>query len=229
MGRFLHRVFRRVGIGLQRFRDPYDEMKKCLSLIDVQTVIDGGAYKGTATTRLLSLFPACTVHAFEPQQDSFELVADHFKNEPRVRVHGQALSDECGTATFHINEQAFTSSLLATNQPDLMRPKGIASVETTTIDTWSAAEGCVPEVIKLDLQGHELAALRGGAATLGRGVQAVLIEVNFQRRYENACVYHEVATLLDAHGFQLHRFYEIVADGNGRLRHADALFLRKAD
>lgn len=104
-------------------------------------------------------------------------------------------------------------------------------VETQTIravalDEWAAEQQLPPpELIKLDLQGHELAALQGASACLSGGTLAVIVEVNFRNRYAEGCTYHEVDQLLSTHGFRLFRLYEIIDDPNGSWRQADALFV----
>jgi hypothetical protein len=55
---------------------------------------------------------------------------------------------------------------------------------------------------------------------------AILAEVSFAPLYEDACLYHEVAGLLEAHDFTLYQLYYPRSDSRGRLLYADALFCR---
>lgn len=226
MKRLIHRVLAKAGFQIQKYRDPYVEMSRILGREAVTAAIDGGAYHGGATQRLLDVFPRAVVHAFEPQQRCFQIVRDKFNGNDRVVIHNRALSDSSGEVTFHVNEQDFTSSILQTNEPERMRPSATTTVETTTIDTLAESQGVVPQVIKLDLQGYELSALKGATKCLQSGVKALLIEVNFQRRYESGCLEHEIASFLADYGLHLHRLYEVITDSDGRYRLADALFIR---
>lgn len=223
----IHRTLAKTGFQVQRYRDPYVEMSRILGWDTVKTALDGGAYHGGATQRLLDVFPKAVVHAFEPQAKCFGIVSTKFTGNNRVVVHPKALSDSCGEVTFHVNEQDYTSSILQTNDPGRMRPSSTTTVETVTIDSLSDSHGFVPQVIKLDLQGFELSALKGATKSLESDVKALLIEVNYQRRYEGCCLEHEVASFLADYGFYLHRLYDLVTDHDGRYRHADALFIRE--
>jgi FkbM family methyltransferase len=224
--RTIHRTLAKAGLQVQRYRDPYVEMSRILGRDTIKTALDGGAYHGGATQRLLDVFPTAVVHAFEPQAKCFGIVTTKFTGNIRVVVHPKALSDSCGEVTFHVNEQDYTSSILQTTQPDQMRPASTTTVETVTIDSLRESHGFVPQVIKLDLQGFELAALKGAAKALENDVKALLIEVNFQRRYEGCCLEHEVASFLADYGFYLHRLYDLITDPDGRYRLADGLFIR---
>ncbi len=227
MKRTVHRALRAIGWQVQRWRDPYVEMVNRIGPGNVHVAIDGGAYRGTSTEKLLELCPGCVVHAFEPQRASFAELQQRLGNKTNVRLFNQALSYEPGESVLKVNAKAFTSSLMTTKLPEQMQPAGEERVTITTIDQWSQEMNAVPEVVKLDLQGAELLALQGAVNTLRRGVLAVLVEVNFELRYQDACLYHDVAGFLAGYDFDLHRMYEIVARRDGRWVHADALFLRR--
>jgi FkbM family methyltransferase len=221
-----HRMLRGVGLSVQRWHDPYVDVQRLLSPSGVKTAVDGGAFHGGATRRLLQLFPGATVHAFEPQGNTRERLVTTFGGEKRVHIHPYALSDTTGTSQLHVNEQAYTTSLLTSKDAATITPREVCEVTITTLDQWAANESvAAPEFIKLDLQGHELAALRGATRLLS-DVKAILAEVNFRSRYEGGCVFHEVAAHLAQFGFRLFRLYEIIPDPDGAWRQADALFVK---
>jgi len=222
----IHRTMRLLGLHLQRWRDPYEVTAKFLQECPPQHIIDGGAYHGSATRRLLKLFPQARIHAFEPQTETFGELKRSLVDEPRVSLYPLALSDRCGMSQLHVNREAFTTSLLPTAQPLAMHPIGEQTVQTTTLDAWTT-EHDIEAVgfLKLDLQGHELAALRGAEQML-RNTMVVLTEVNFQKRYQGSCLFHEVASFLYKHGLVLHSLFEVIPGGDGSWSLADALFAR---
>jgi FkbM family methyltransferase len=225
--RAVYRTMKGAGLAVQRYRDPYADLQRLLSPTGLRAAVDGGAFHGGHTKQLLSLFPKANVYAFEPQPDTLERLQVIFANEPRVRVCPYALSDSAGTAKLHVNEQPYTTSLLSSNDQVTITPQEVRDVSVTTLDDWVAAEKAQPpEFVKLDLQGNELAALRGAKTMLANDVRAVFAEVNFRSRYDGGCVYHEVAEYLSQFGFRLFRMYEIIADPDGAWRQADALFLK---
>ena len=221
----VNRVLGAAGYGIVRVRDPYLEMARALGADSVHHVVDGGAYRGTTVLRFREVFPGAVIHAFEPQQESFDFLRERVGALDRVHLHRTALSDGSGERTFFVNEAAYTSSLLPARTP-AMREVGQRVVETRTLDAvMSAAGSPLVDAIKLDLQGHELAALRGAERTL-QHCRALLVEVNFRHRYEGACSFEELAGFLGQHGFCLFRLYEIAAAADTGWAHADALFLK---
>ena len=81
------------------------------------------------------------------------------------------------------------------------------------------------DLLKLDLQGYELHALRGGAAFL-RSAEAILTEVSFfAQAYEPPIA--ELVSFLNDNGFQL---YDVAALGgrprDNRLKQGDLIFVR---
>ncbi len=220
--RYVYRVLRALGIKVERFRDPLKELK-VLAGNKVIRVIDGGAYRGTVSQEFLEMFPAAEVHAFEPQPDLFAKLQAAASQNPRWHIHGQALSDRPGQAVFHVPDAAFTGSLL-TPGATFGKSREVR-VETTTLDLWEAIHGAV-DVLKLDLQGAELQALRG-ATNMLKNVRIILCEVNFLLRYENCALFHEIAAFLAEQGFTLHRLYEIRSLPDGAWEMADAIFLRR--
>jgi FkbM family methyltransferase len=213
-----------AGLGIVRVRDPYLEIARLLGASSVRNVVDGGAYRGTTVLRSHQLFPAATIHAFEPQRESFDMLRQRVGHLEQVRLHPMALSDSDGEHPFFVNETAYTSSLLRA-QTEAMRQVDQRMVAVRTLDSVMAALGDpAVDVIKLDLQGHELKALQGAVHTLA-GCRALLVEVNFRCRYEDACSFEELAGFLGQHDFGLYRLYEIAAAADTGWAHADALFL----
>jgi len=222
-----HRVLRRVGVSIQRWHDPYLDVRRLLRPKHVKTAVDGGAYHGSATKRLLELFLGISVHAFEPQEETRQLLEQTFAGSKQVKVYCQALSDTTGTSHLHVNAQPYTSSLLASNDPATITPRLVREISVTTLDDWAASKNVSSvDFIKLDLQGHELAALKGAKRLLEKGVRVVLAEVNFRSRYNGSCMFHDVSGYLSSLGFRLYRLYEIIPDPDGAWRQADALFVR---
>ena len=81
------------------------------------------------------------------------------------------------------------------------------------------------DVIKLDLQGYELPALRGAAALLP-GVRVVVAETALYPLYAGQALLPELATYLETFGFTLIGVYDFFRDAAGRIASGDAFFLR---
>lgn len=112
-------------------------------------VIDIGANIGV-TTKLFA-DRARQVHAFEPSPRAFPMLR---ANSPaNVEVHAVALSDRAGT--IHFKEEA-KLDLSAVSDTGVEVPVRI-------LDSYNLK----PDVIKIDVEGHEPQALRGARETLG--------------------------------------------------------------
>lgn len=130
-------------------------------------VFDVGAHVGNRTRALAAL--GCRVVAVEPQPAMAVALRKVVARLPTVEVIEAAVSDRPGRAMFAVSERTPTVSTLAKDWRDQRRAEpGFAhvewnaevEVETTTLDALVARFG-VPVFVKLDIEGHEAAALAG--------------------------------------------------------------------
>ena len=144
-------------------------------------------------------------------------------------------------ATLHVTRQPGCSSLLAPNTEFLRafsygREFDVVKtvpVVLTSLDTMCDRERIVPDVIKLDTQGSELAILEGGARAL-EAACLVETEVEFNQVYSGQPLFGDIDSHMRRHGFALlglRRDYFRRADrgipsSGGTLMHGDALFYR---
>ena len=123
-----------------------------------------------------------------------------------VEVLPAAVSDDLSVARFHVARRNRATSHLAgfgTAMAGGVRSTHL--VPTVTLD-WLAARFPAPDVLKIDVEGAELAVLSGGAGVLGRS-PTVICEV-FER---NALA---VTNILAGHGYTL---YDGERRGGGRV------------
>ncbi len=127
------------------------------------TVIDIGAHLGYFTrifSRLVG--PTGRVYAFEADPENFKLLEKNTHHLTNVYGHQVALGDATGTIDFyHYDEKAGCHSTLP-NVP-LAYAKRKISVQATTLDTFLKGEGEGRKInlIKMDIEGGETAALDG--------------------------------------------------------------------
>ena len=171
--------------------------------------------------RWTALAPAATLIGFDADEEECAALARRHARFPDVTFAPVALSDGAGTRTLHITRDAAGSSLL---EPDAnvlrrrrgmraMRPERTVELETDTLAAWAARSG-VPgiDVLKLDVQGAELAVLRGAGELLD-GVQALDLEVEFNPIYREQPLFGDIDVFLRAHGFVLWRLGELTHCG----------------
>ncbi len=214
--------------------DPLEDMKGLLSRFPIQYIVDGGAYRGDFSKSILSLFPNATVYAFEPHPASWHSLSRTASRHPRIKALRMALGPSSGRSALHMNASPLSSSLSPSSAEGLKyfeepnQPMGVETVAVTTLAEFVATEG-LPRIdlLKLDLQGYELEALRG-MGSLIESVKLIYAEVNFLRAYQICCLFDEIDRYLQEHGFCVYQLYGLVRSPiDGRLLYGDAIFVNQ--
>lgn len=122
-----------------------------------------------------------------------------------MRLHQLALSGDPGPVTMHVLDLPGVSrgaSSLLTRPPGLPAPTRDIEVSAVTIAGWAEAEGVQRiDLMWLDMEGMELAALKAAGPVLGT-VRAVCMEVSREQSRPGAPCYPEVVSWMRAQGFQ---------------------------
>jgi FkbM family methyltransferase len=140
-------------------------------------VVDAGANFGLFAERLSQLVgPEGTVLAFEPNPNCAPHLEALAANAGNVVVYPLALSDRRGTAVLHVPVRGARRidalGRLAPTGADEER----YTVETARLDDIAASV----DFIKCDVEGHELAVLRGANATLVERRPRLFVEMEWR-------------------------------------------------
>lgn len=198
---------------------------------DTKMVFDVGAHDGRLSDQFSTLFPAATVHAFEPSRATFAKLSGRFSSSTKVNPHNAAVADREGSASLQLTRSAAGHSLLPVDPRgahiDGLQTAGVESVKIITLDGFCAAERIQRiDLLSMDIQGGELRALHGAQRLLSeRRIRAVYTEVLFMPLYDGQGEFHELAAVLQAHGLQLFDFYNFFHEESGNLAWGDALFV----
>jgi FkbM family methyltransferase len=204
-------------------------------------LVDAGAAAGVPR-RWRPVEERLLVVGFEPDERSYAALEP---GEGRVWLKS-ALWERPEMVEIHLTRKARNSSVLLPNSDFLARfpdadrfeVTGSARVEATTLDVALSAAGIArADFLKADVQGAELAVLRGARSTLAAGVFGVEAEVAFAPLYRGQPMFGELDELLRDEGFELidlrrtywkaERYAE-TRGAKGRLVAGDALYLRDA-
>ena len=143
-------------------------------------VLDVGANVGVFTILLARWAgPVGHVYAFEPDPETLHPLQEHLAlNGVRDRVTTLpiAVSDRTGLAILY-TEPHSTENTLCDQHPRLRAAQAV-EVPLTTIDTFCAEQTVTPTLIKVDIEGFEVHALRGARETMLRHRPIVVVEVH---------------------------------------------------
>ena len=181
-----------------------------------------GACEGEDSIRYLKLFPEMHLYAFEPHPGNIAKIKQNplLNSNPRFSLFEMAVSDLEGECQFHLSsgqpEQESqmgewdygnkSSSILSPSKlmkqfvPWLKFRDSITIQATTLQSIFDEHHWLWVDFLHMDVQGAELAVLRGGLNQLQR-VRAIWLEVSFHQIYENQAEPSKIESLLVSRGF----------------------------
>jgi FkbM family methyltransferase len=148
-----------------------------------ETAVDVGANNGFYTALFARrVGPAGRVHAFEANpvlSDRLERMIALNGFSECVRLHPVAVSDREGTARFYLSDHLDTTGMSSLVRKTYLEDGACIEVPTTALDRWARDPEIGPiALLKMDIEGAEIAALRGMEMTLrAQPPRAILCEV----------------------------------------------------
>lgn len=146
--------------------DPWMAEQVCRYLHEESIAIDGGCNIGTLTAAMLQ--KGALVFAFDPNMEVEECIRVNCKQwEDSLSFCPAGLSDRWGGSGLHRSENAGASFLGPV--------QGAVFAMETTVDQYKFPH---VDLIKLDVEGYEVKALRGARETIERCHPVLILEVN---------------------------------------------------
>ena len=177
----------------------------------------------------------------------FEPLTEELNKRLAQDVTATLLPHAIGTghpSVLHVTQFNPASSLLRPNHlqldqflalPEMLTVVSELPMETRRLDDVPGLDGCT--LLKVDIQGGELAVLQGASGTL-RDVMAVFIEVEFLDLYQEQPLFPAVHSFLEEQGFELLDLMNLgygsyreanCGDVRSKLLWADGFYVRKLD
>ena len=156
------------------------------------TIIDAGANVGISAVWLYALHPGASLHAFEPEAENFALLDGNLRGLERTWAHRLAVGEHAGTARMHVADHGAMHSLA-----DSEVGGSTAEVRVIRLADYLAEAGIDHvDLLKLDVEGFEMEALRGLIERLP-DVSVIAGEV-----HENVVDPDEFYRFMSEHGFE---------------------------
>ncbi len=190
------------------------------------TVLDGGAFNGDWSRDLSILYPDSQLIVVEPNPSMMdECIRKLGSRRPRPHFQQCALGPAPGMAKLKLWAGSAGSAASLLDHVSGPAQRSI-EVEVRTIDSIVECVGCPPDLVKLDLQGFELAALKGADRALDHA-QVVIVEISCLAAYVGRSSAGEIFDFMYRRGFELHDIADLgYRPVDGALASADMTFVR---
>jgi FkbM family methyltransferase len=169
--------------GLLPHRGEQNLMRKRVAF--AHNVFDVGANVGVWTVLMSKFNPSARIHAFEPNSATFNLLEVNVKENScgNVALINAAASDQEGTVLFEVPTSASIFGRIVPTERSIDDDARFRNAPVSEVLRLRLADYCreagVAEIdfMKIDVEGHELAALRGLEPLLSeRRVKALYVE-----------------------------------------------------
>ena len=141
--------------------------------------LDVGANRGNWTAALLNQIPGTRIIAFEPSASTYSQLYNRFKDNSAVNCINQALGDHDGTSTLFSDRNSRNLASLTKRRVDHFDLEFSIEekVAISKLDTWIQRQPpqLKPNVLKMDVEGHELDVLKGAQEAL-RDIEIIQFE-----------------------------------------------------
>ena len=182
---------------------------------EIDLVLDLGANVGQFACDIRASGYTDKIISFEPDLKTFELLLKKSQNDKNWAVFNFAISNNCSKKNFYVASDDSLSSSLNRPLGELSnfnfnsKVMEITSIESITLDIFANENEDLMRhkkvAIKLDIQGHELAALEGAKQVMEQA-KVVYCEISFLPLYDNQPTLNEITQFLNSHNFHLTDF-----------------------
>lgn len=187
------------------FKSHSDRAERALlrgALADGSIVIDAGANIGVYSQFLATCVGKNgMVHSFEPDPLNCARLRLALTHKENVRINETAVSDQTGQSLLHVSDELNVDHRA---YPSAGETRRTISIQTTTLDDY-IKDGERVDLLKLDIQGYELHALRGAARVLEQNPAInILLEFWPYGLKQAGSSSTALVDYLQSHGFTLH-------------------------
>lgn len=215
-------------VGANARRSLWLDIKKIINT-ESPVIIDGGSNNGELIDLLLNHFKSPQIYAIEANPELSGQLSNKFSGSDNIKIVDKAIGSQNTTMRFNISNNPHSSSFLARGKSnekyhgDTTSFKKEIDVEVVRLDTELSFLDKI-DILKLDLEGYELEALKGAFGILDK-VKIIVTEVEFSDMYKGAPRFSELEIFLRENNFRFLNFYDLYTNEDVQLNMGDAVFL----
>ena len=214
-------------------------------------IFDIGANNGSSLVEFIEWWPESEIYCFEPQEECWEeleITAQQANKTGKVHINKFAvgsLNDNNAdfythdlntgiSGLYKLNIESKDSVLLNELRPDAEKINGYAKtinhhrkVAVKRLDDYISKDTSLEKInlMKLDVQGHEVEALQGMGKAL-KNVEVIITELNFYDLYVKNLSFSELESCIAPSGFKFYDISHISKNPlNGRTDWVDVIYV----
>ncbi len=219
MKQSINKFFQYLGYEIRRFdpqspgssESPVGDMRQLLEDIRRRgflplSILDIGANKGEWSRVAKSIFPTANCFLIEPQVEMKPFLDKFCQDFPGSSWFLAGAGATIGQLTQTIWDDLAGSSFLPAESDELKKLGKQRLVQIITIDSLIEERSIsMPQLVKLDIQGFELEALRGAQKLFGN-TEVFILETSLFQFLDNMPIFHEVIAFMAERGYLAYDF-----------------------
>jgi FkbM family methyltransferase len=175
---------------------------------DIKTIYDIGANEGTWSRLAKAVLPESDIHSFEPLKRYQAEFKKNTAGMKKITLHPVGAGSVTKEAP--MNVVGHSSSFLEVTQTLIdqydQKYEGNETVMMVSLDEYVRSNQLpLPDLIKLDVEGYEMEALKGGLKCMDH-CRALILEVSFIERHVGQPLFPEITNFLYQHNFHIKAF-----------------------
>jgi FkbM family methyltransferase len=196
--------------------------------LNCRAVLDVGANKTFWSRTAICCFPEANFYLIEPQQELEAELQNFCRKHKNASYYLTGVGSKKENQVITIWDDLAGSSFMPEVEDGLLQQGRQRSVPVTTIDALIQEEGMeIPDLIKMDIQGYELEALRGANLTFGK-TEVYILEVALYEFMRGMPLFNDVIKFMSDHGYVIYDFGGFLRrPSDGALSQCDICFVKE--
>jgi FkbM family methyltransferase len=197
-----------------------------------RSIVDVGANEGQFAEKILFAFPTADIYCFEPLLEVYNKLKSNLGSRGNAHFYNYAIGASSAEMNMQHNEYSPSSSLLEMldlhkSNFDFAIKSETTKIQMRTLDSFFTEPLAEPVLLKIDVQGYEIAVLEAGESVLQQA-KAVIVETCFYPLYKDQPLFEDIYSYLTGKGFRyVGNIEQTESAKNHQILFADSVFIRK--